>query len=81
MCRRPIFIANTLLQISVIKRKDSSSINLYNALATLLCASLWFTYGLLSADIFIMLPNVFGLVFSTWTLHSYFKYFKGKPKQ
>jgi len=51
--------------IGVIQSRDASSLFLPMLIANLGCATCWFFYGIIVLDdIFIYLPNMFGIVFS-----------------
>ena len=60
-----IFYSSPLSDMyNVIKKRDSSSIDLLLALATFANGSLWTIYGIAIADPFIWAPNAIGFLFS-----------------
>lgn len=57
-----------ILQATVIRTRNASSIPVAMSLASLASSIVWLLFGITLGDVFIILPNVCGIVLSTLQL-------------
>jgi len=69
ICTCICMFASPLATLStVIRTRNASSIPVLLSVASLACSFFWFLLGFRLGDLFIMAPNVFGMIFSTFQL-------------
>lgn len=69
-----MYFAPLSTMATVIRTKDATSIPTTLSVASLCCSLSWFLYGFTLDDIFVMIPNVFGVFFSSIQLLLVMKY-------
>jgi hypothetical protein len=68
------FSLHHIIQATVIRLKDASSIPLALSIASLACSAVWYAYGVLIEDFWIKFPNLLGVILSIFQLALIFQY-------